>query len=213
MYVIYKITNIIENKSYIGQTTRDINKRFEEHCNTPGKTLYDVIKKYGKENFTIEIIDNTASNYEELDLLEDKYILEFNTLIPNGYNSKRGGGARHFQTEETKKKMSKSKKGKYTGKDNSFYGKNHNEKTKRKISEAHKGSKNWCSRKIIDIDENKIYSTAKEAAIALGIKDASNISRACKLNNKRKVKGHRIMYYEDYLNIYKNHDNTEPSSN
>ena len=44
-------------------------------------------------------------------------------------------------SEETKKKMSKAKKGKYLGENNSFYGKHHSEESKKKMSEANKGNK------------------------------------------------------------------------
>ena len=63
MAYIYKITNIINNKLYIGKTVSTIEKRFTEHIKqskitqTQKRPLYNAINKYGIENFVIEIIE------------------------------------------------------------------------------------------------------------------------------------------------------------
>ena len=67
---IYKITNIQNNKVYIGQTIRPVKDRFNRHINDALNNIIDThfaraIRKYGKENFQIEIID-TAQNQNEL---------------------------------------------------------------------------------------------------------------------------------------------------
>lgn len=111
--VIYKITNKINNKVYIGQTRRPLYSRWREHCSLNGRTykssIYKAIIKYGKENFTIEEIDG-ANSQSELNYLEDHYINIYNTLAPNGYNITRGG-RNDFTSEETRQKMSDMKKG------------------------------------------------------------------------------------------------------
>lgn len=59
--VIYKITNILNGKIYIGQTTKSIEKRFGQHkCATGNRnsSISSSIRKYGEENFSIEIIDS-----------------------------------------------------------------------------------------------------------------------------------------------------------
>lgn len=73
---IYKITNLINNKVYIGQTIRPIEDRFKRHINDAVNNVLDThlaraIRKYGKENFIIEEID-TASTQEELTLKEQQ---------------------------------------------------------------------------------------------------------------------------------------------
>lgn len=65
---IYKITNTINNKIYIGQTN-DIKRRFREHKNlmygkVGNKHLYSAIKKYGLDSFIFEIIEETE-DYNE----------------------------------------------------------------------------------------------------------------------------------------------------
>lgn len=81
---IYKITNIKNNKSYVGMTN---GKR--EHYFGSGIILEKAIKKYGKNSFTMEIIeecsDNMASERETF------WIKQLNTLIPDGYNISLGG--------------------------------------------------------------------------------------------------------------------------
>lgn len=93
MGIIYKITNTINNKEYIGQTTRNISERWREHKSksnpSDGTYLHNAIAKYGHENFTIEEIDNCADS-----LLNDKeveWIIIANTYYPNGYNLTSGG--------------------------------------------------------------------------------------------------------------------------
>lgn len=91
-YKIYKVTNEINNKVYIGKTN-DFNKRKKEH------TLYDIndnsifhraLKKYGLNNFKWEIIDY-AKTLEEINEKEKYYIKKYNTFKPNGYNMTKGG--------------------------------------------------------------------------------------------------------------------------
>ena len=86
-YIVYKITNKLNGKVYIGQTTEGIEKRWKRHCGyqiNDGTYFHNAIKKYGAENFTIEIIDK-AKNQEELNELEFFYINKYNN---NCYNTK-----------------------------------------------------------------------------------------------------------------------------
>ncbi len=111
---IYKITNLINNKVYIGQTINDIHQRWNGHCNTKAKTaIASAIKKYGKDNFEVKIMAK-ANSIEELNHREAYYIKLLNTLSPIGYNLTRGGegtvGRKH--SIETKEKMSIAHKNK-----------------------------------------------------------------------------------------------------
>ena len=86
---IYKISNDINNKVYIGQTIRPIEDRFKRHINDAINNILDThfaraIRKYGKENFHIEMIDS-AETQEELNLKEQYWINYFDS-INNGYN-------------------------------------------------------------------------------------------------------------------------------
>lgn len=87
--VIYKITNKINGKSYIGQTV-DFNRRKRNHFNKKegDKECYAIHQaffKYGKENFSIEVIEKCSK--EELDEKEKYYIKYFHSHhTENGYN-------------------------------------------------------------------------------------------------------------------------------
>lgn len=89
MIGIYKITNNLNNKSYIGQSIH-IEKRWEEHLYKSSKSslIQYVIYKYGKENFTFEILEECL--IEELDNKEIFYISLYDTYF-NGYNETTGG--------------------------------------------------------------------------------------------------------------------------
>lgn len=89
---VYKITNLVNNKVYIGITTTSIEKRWKEHkkeINNRKHSLYCAFKKYGRENFSIEKID-TATSINELQQKEIEYINFFNSY-KNGYNMTHGG--------------------------------------------------------------------------------------------------------------------------
>lgn len=84
MVGIYKITNKLNNKAYIGQSVH-CGKRLDQHCK--GEQLIDeIIQLEGIENFTFEIIKQCNKN--ELSIWEDYYIIKYNTMFPNGYNKK-----------------------------------------------------------------------------------------------------------------------------
>ncbi len=118
---IYKITNIQNNKTYIGQTIRPIEQRFHRHLNDALNGILDThfaraIRKYGKDSFIIEQID-IAANQDELNKKEQYWIRYYNS-IENGYNetdavSKCGGNTYQSKTKEELKnireKLSKSK--------------------------------------------------------------------------------------------------------
>lgn len=90
---IYKITNQVNGKSYIGQSVNP-ERRFIAHKSharnhdfSSSQILYFAILKYGEENFKMEILEWTE-NYNEK---ERYYIQYYNTLAPNGYNIAKGG--------------------------------------------------------------------------------------------------------------------------
>ena len=84
-HYIYKITNQISGKSYIGQTC-NISRRICEHLSGDGsRPLLQDITKHGVGKFTFEVL---RCLYDEphIEHIEDYYIKVFNTLEPNGYN-------------------------------------------------------------------------------------------------------------------------------
>ena len=94
MGVIYKITNKVNGKIYIGLTTVPLKERWKNHCTSVGRVhrpLYNSMNKYGIDNFLIEEIDK-SDDYKELGKLERHYIELYNSTNPDiGYNMTSGG--------------------------------------------------------------------------------------------------------------------------
>ena len=195
--IIYKITNNVNGKIYIGQTVRTLEERFTEHKRNKKSLISKAFKKYGIENFTIEQID-TAESIDELNELEFKYIREYDCITPNGYNQCEGGGNTfgYHHSDESKQKMSQNKKGKYAGEENHFYGKHHTEEARRKMSESRKGriiDDEWkqhlseastVKRQVQNLDTGEIFNSIREAAEYYDLKD-THISRVCKGKRNR----------------------------
>lgn len=126
LYQIYLVTNIINNKKYVGQTykTNEHNylNRFNDHlktadyCNKHGCNLtvfYKAIIKYGSSNFSVELLADDISE-EDVDNLESYYIDKYSTFYINneGYNMTLGGQGIHNykHTLESKNKISDKSK-------------------------------------------------------------------------------------------------------
>lgn len=103
--IIYKITNNINGKVYIGQTIYTLAKRWAGHCSSHSncRALKAAIDKYGKENFIIEEIGG-ANSFSELNYQEWFLIHQYNCVAPNGYNLKEGGGNGRYSEESKAKK-------------------------------------------------------------------------------------------------------------
>lgn len=88
---IYKITNNLNGRAYIGQTKGKPENRWKAHCSKSGKPslIGDVIRKFGKENFTFEVI-HTCELKQDLDRMEAYYIQRYKTYQPYGYNLTKG---------------------------------------------------------------------------------------------------------------------------
>ena len=102
MPYIYKITNKINGKCYIGKTLQTIEKRWQEHKKEANKTrsqdrpLYRAINKYGIENFEIQIIEE-IQNVLEININErEKYWIEYFQSFKKGYNATCGGDGKHY---------------------------------------------------------------------------------------------------------------------
>lgn len=86
---IYKITNLINGKTYIGQS-KNPERRFREHSlNLKNSVISTAINKYGKDNFSLEIIERNINNYNEREAYWIQYYNSFNRDF--GYNRTLGG--------------------------------------------------------------------------------------------------------------------------
>ena len=151
-FTIYLLTSP-NGKHYVGQTSQPIDERWKNGKGYKSCTaLNRAIQKYGWENFKHEILAE-CDNQDEADYLEQKFILEYDCIVPNGYNIDYGGNANKVMGEETKGKTpwNKGKTGVYTdetranmsagmkGRPSPRKGVTLSEETKKKISEAKAG--------------------------------------------------------------------------
>ena len=99
MAYIYKITNLINNKCYIGKTLNTIQERWREHCSDYKKRdeekrpLYSAMNKYGIENFKIEEIEQCN---EDIVNDREKYWIEYYGSFKKGYNATLGGDGKAY---------------------------------------------------------------------------------------------------------------------
>ena len=95
-YTVYKITNIINGKCYIGQTDKTAKRRLVQHkCKArngydKNRPIHKAINKYGEDNFIAETLE-TGISESEIDDRERYWIEEEKSLVPNGYNVNSGG--------------------------------------------------------------------------------------------------------------------------
>lgn len=99
IYSIYKVTNLVNHKIYIGLTTQKLSHRIADHkCAHTSKNtcLYKAMRKYGFDNFKFEIIFSLLEeNLEDLRFYESHFVKEYDCCILDGrnrgYNMTRGG--------------------------------------------------------------------------------------------------------------------------
>ena len=182
---IYKITNIQNQKVYIGQTIRPIEQRFHRHINDAMNNILDThfaraIRKYGKDNFIVEEIDS-AKTQNELNEKEQYWIQYYNS-VNNGYNetnaiNKCGGNTYLSKTEEEM------------------------EVIKDKIRQTKIGAKNPMAQKVkrinIQTNEIDIFDTVISCAKACGIKNGKT-SISTRLNGQIKSPYKNTWIFEYY---------------
>lgn len=179
--------------------------------------FWNSINKHGWDNFEhIVLVENLKK--DDAKKIETFFITKFNTHDRKyGYNGTLGG-EHNIPNEETRQKMSKTKKEKYangelvvwnkgkkcpqlSGKNNGFYGKKHTEEEREKMranswNRTHSGSLSPSAKKYIRLSDNKVYNSGVDC-----ISD-NNISKHIlykHCNNQNKTKPQEFMYYTDYL--------------
>lgn len=176
--LIYKATNLINGKVYIGQTTKSLEERKAYHKRDAKRIntyFYRAINKYGWENFKWEILEDDISTREDLDDREKYYISLYDSFDnkEKGYNTQSGGC--HFEvTEEEKRSRSERVKGEKNpmyGKPGTWLGKHFTEEHKKNLSKSLSGKKhpttaggnNPSARKVINLSTMEIFNCMKEA--------------------------------------------------
>lgn len=201
MNFIYKITNDINGKLYIGKTNRSIETRFQEHINFSkraykNRPLYDAMNKYGVNHFHIEQIDICETD-EEASTKEIYWIAYYDTYR-HGYNATLGGDGKQLlelNEEEIIEKYQELKSKRAVGR---YF--NVDEKTIRNILNKYDVPLIDNRKQIAMMKNNKIlkvFSGRKEANIFLGISIRSiGISKALSKMQKTAY-GYEWKYLEE----------------
>lgn len=221
MYTVYQHKNKINGKIYIGITMQEPEKRWGANgCNYKSSPhFYAAIQKYGWDNFEHNILYTNCTR-EEACLMEQILIKKYNSMDRNfGYNST-SGGENFVMNEETKQKISQSMMGNKNGLGHpcseekkkkiseSQKGRQFTEEHKQKLSEAAKNRHTLCSeqakenikkashKKPVYCEElNQIFESVQECSRQLGI-PATNISKLCNGRGKT-LKGYHLRYYNN----------------
>ena len=118
MVLIYKITNIVNNKVYIGKTSHStVQERWKEHCsdayksNNTNRPLYSAIRKYGASSFQIDCIEKVET--DKIACERESFWIDFYRSYVGfsdawGYNATLGGDGKAYISEEEKQDICKS---------------------------------------------------------------------------------------------------------
>ena len=162
--IVYKASNNINGKCYVGQTIHSLEYRKQKHFNRMNRRsnqyFYNALRKYGFDAFFWEILCE-CNTKEELDEKEKYYIKYYNSFMDNnGYNMTVGGDKGTLgwcPSKETRKRMSDSAK----KRPSPMKGKHHTESAKKEMSKRRRGVVAWTKlletdvRNILDLYHNK----------------------------------------------------------
>lgn len=157
---VYKITNKINNKCYIGITRKTFRQRYNYrddwwNASSVNSPLRKAVKKYGSENFIVEILKE-VNDLKLLNELEVQYIINFNCMAPNGYNLTTGGEHNYNVSEQSKIKNREKHLGKPSWNKGLKTGPNP------KLSEKLKGKTPWNKgKKIGPMSKETILKSSK----------------------------------------------------
>lgn len=189
MPFVYSIKCKIEPfHEYIGQTVQDdfqvrLNGHMADVNNGRKRHLYNAIRLYGWDQFTIEILYSfpKEGNWKErLDELEIQEIARRNTLAPKGYNNETGGNRNKVLHEDTKELMSSVR----SGERHAMFGKHHTVEARELIKEANAKAVQQWSRDGKEL--LRTFESVEEAAKETGA-ESGHIPKVCR--GERKTAG------------------------
>lgn len=163
-YKVYKHT-CPNSKVYIGITRKKPKDRWRYGYGYEGQLFFKAIQKYGWCNIKHEILYTNLTK-EEAEQKEIELISFYKSnQLEFGYNVDNGGNCLGKLSKETREKISKSNKGKHAKEKNPFYGKHHNEDSRKRMSISHKGQKPWNKGKSMSEETKKKISEANKGRI------------------------------------------------
>lgn len=179
LHCIYMHQNQINGKVYIGQTN-NLKVRWNPHSYKGSSYFYNAILKYGWDKFSHKIIENNIPS-EKIDAREKYWINYYESNNKDkGYNLTSGGTNNYNLSLESKKKIQKS---------NQLFWKNFftNPETKELGKEKIENLAKLTRKKVVCLNNNKVFISVLEASKYANLKSASSISRCC--SGERKTAG------------------------
>lgn len=219
---VYSITNIINDKKYIGQSV-DIYTRWSNHKSAlrnnrhGNKHLQNAWNTYGEENFIFDIL--SVCDVKDIDTVESEFIKLFNTMDESfGYNMESGGHENKILSEESRRlisdkhkgknltdehkaKISASGKGRICSDDTknkiskALIGVKRSVETRKKLSEGRTGMNSWACKPIYCIELNETFYSTKEAENKYGFNASSinsNLKGRYSYSGKHPVTGEKL---------------------
>lgn len=182
--IIYKYTNKINNKVYIGQTTRERLRKYEHKKATKDNTYFHkAVSKYGIDNFSYEILFKVIGWDKDLvrnvlNIWESYYVTLYQSNnMDYGYNLTSGGDSCYSITEYAKQRMRDGW---------------NNQKVKEQAKISHIGNKNGMygisapnRKRIRCIETDEVFESIKQAAIWLNVKEFNLYNFLSKLRNPK----------------------------
>ncbi len=106
---VYLITNTVNGKEYVGCTTGTVVARFKRHVRDANRDsqilIHRAIRKYGKEAFSVTVLEEVDGSQEDLKQAEIRQIVLHRCIVPQGYNLTGGGDGWAFASPELKQRM------------------------------------------------------------------------------------------------------------
>ena len=206
--VIYKITNTLNGKLYVGKTTTPLNQRMASH-RCADTVIGKAIRKHGWENFNVEVLEECETP-EQLNEREIFWIAYFNCKFPNGYNLTDGGegGGSKIYTPERNAKISAAN----SGENHHMFGKHHTAETCAKISASNMGriiSEDTKAKlalaqphrhAVICIESGEIFPAVEATARHCKVNRA-NVIAACQ-QHQRTVRGFHFWYQKENGEVF-----------
>ena len=195
---IYKTTNLLNGKIYVGKHKWSKEGCLDENYLGSGTYLTRAIDKYGKENFICEILD-TADSLEELNEKERFYIEELDAMNQNiGYNLTRGGDGTYLpgrflgdsKNPVVREKISSTLKVLWEDEKSVFNSTRYRESLAEGVSNSHKeGKRKDTYEKISKAKMGHTVSQETRDKISKKLKEDSEVNRLARQTNKEKHQG------------------------
>lgn len=177
-FKVYKYTNTLNGKVYIGQTKNSLSERAQSNGRNyvESRRFYNAIKKYGWSAFVGEVLFDGLT-IDEANQKEEEVIAYYHATDPkHGYNLA-PGGFNHEHSAETRRRISNARKQEYQDPTrNPMYGRKHTQEAIQKMSEKKQGSRNPMYGRHLTMEHKQKISSHKPKHVCLSAEQRAALS-------------------------------------